>query len=224
MATRRLFLAARVADATLDGWLADAAVLVVDGRIEAVVARAALPSDAGDDPRGPRPGRRLAAARVRRDPHPHALSRRRSTTARSPAPNRSSGCSSGPRRTCARLLLSGATTARDTGSRDDVALAIRSAIRDGRRRRAAPARRRCADHHDRRPLLVPRRRGRHDRRGHPAGARAPEARCRLREDHGVGRRLHADVEPALAAVRRSRRCGPPSTRRTGWGCRSWPTR
>ena len=29
------------------------------------------------------------------------------------------------------LLLSGATTARDTGSRDDVALAIRSAIRDG---------------------------------------------------------------------------------------------
>ena len=30
-----------------------------------------------------------------------------------------------------RLLLSGATTARDTGSRMDVALAIRSAVRDG---------------------------------------------------------------------------------------------
>ena len=48
MATRRLFLAARVAEASLDGWLPDAAVLVRDGRIASVVPRATLPSDAAE--------------------------------------------------------------------------------------------------------------------------------------------------------------------------------
>ena len=42
-----LVRAARVANATLDGWLTDAAVEVVDGRIASVVAAGDLPSDIG---------------------------------------------------------------------------------------------------------------------------------------------------------------------------------
>ena len=68
------------------------------------------------------------------------------------------------------LLLSGATTARDTGSRADVALAIRSATPRRHHPRAAPAGRRGADHDHRRALLVPGRRGRHDRRRHRAAS------------------------------------------------------
>ena len=46
MTPLQLFLADRVARPGLDGWHANAAVLVRDGRIEAVVDRDELPTDA----------------------------------------------------------------------------------------------------------------------------------------------------------------------------------
>ena len=224
MTTRRLVRAARVANATLDGWLTDAAVEVVDGRIASVGAR-----------RRPavghrhRPTRSTTSATCRCC---RASSRRTSTCTFPAAPDYREIARPEPversiiRATDAmrRLLLSGATTARDTGSPggrgagDPVGRARR------RHPRPAPARRRGADHHDRRPLLVPRRRGRHDRGGPRARARAEEGRGRRDQGDGVGRRLHADLQPALRAVRRSRPCAPPSPRRTGWVCPSWPTR
>ena len=130
MANRRLFLAARVADATLDGWLADAAVLVVDGRIEAVGPQAALPSDAGETSEVHDLGDvSLLPGFVETHVHMHYPSPLDYREIARPEPVermliRATANMRG-------LLLSGATTARDTGSRDDVALAIRSAIREG---------------------------------------------------------------------------------------------
>ncbi len=46
MPSRQIVIAARVATPDLDGWLPDRAIVIVDGRIDSVVARAALPSDA----------------------------------------------------------------------------------------------------------------------------------------------------------------------------------
>ncbi|MBM4437264.1 MAG: hypothetical protein FJ029_08535, partial [Actinobacteria bacterium] len=45
MLGKAVFTAARVADAQTNGWLADHAVIVEDGRIAAVVARHQLPTD-----------------------------------------------------------------------------------------------------------------------------------------------------------------------------------
>ena len=130
MATRRLFLAARVARPALDGWLPDAAVLVVGDRIEAVVGRAELPSDATATYEVHDLGATsLLPGFVETHVHMHF-----------PAPldYRDIACPEPVERMLVRatanmrrLLVSGATTARDTGSRDEVALAIRSAIRDG---------------------------------------------------------------------------------------------
>lgn len=130
MANRRGFLARRIANETLTGWIEDAAVLVADGRIEAVQARAALPSDAaathelhdlGDVS--------LLPGFVETHIHMHFPS---------PLDYREIARPESVERMLIRatsnmrlLLLSGATTARDTGSRDDVALAIRAATRDG---------------------------------------------------------------------------------------------
>ena len=132
MANRRLFLAARVARASLDGWLADQAVVVDDGRIEDVVDRDSLPSDAatthelcdlGDVS--------LLPGFVETHAHMHfpaPLDYREIARSGSDPVERLVIRATAAMRT---LLLSGATTARDTGSRDDVALAIRSAVRDG---------------------------------------------------------------------------------------------
>ncbi len=130
MATRQIFLAARVAAAALDGWLSDHAIVVVDGRILSVVARATLPSDAGATHEmhdlgdvSILPGfiethihmHFPAPLDYREIARPESVERMliRATT------------------NMRRLLVSGATTARDTGSREDVALALRSATRDG---------------------------------------------------------------------------------------------
>ena len=130
MANRRLFLAARVAEATLDGWLADAAVLVVDGRIESVGPQAALPSDAGETSEVHDLGDvSLLPGFVETHIHMHYPSPLDYREIARPEPvERMLIRATGHMRD---LLLSGATTARDTGSRDDVALAIRSAIREG---------------------------------------------------------------------------------------------
>jgi imidazolonepropionase-like amidohydrolase len=130
MASRQVFLAARVARPALDGWLEDAAVLVRDGRIEAVVARRELPSDAGDTAEVHDLGDvSLLPGFVETHIHMHFPAPLDYREIARPDPlERLVIRATWAMRT---LLLSGATTARDTGSRDDVALPIRAAVRDG---------------------------------------------------------------------------------------------
>jgi imidazolonepropionase-like amidohydrolase len=130
MTSGRVFLARRIANEALTGWIEDAAVLVADGRIEAVGARATLPSDTdatheihdlGDVS--------LLPGFVETHIHMHFPSPLDYREIARPEPlERMFIRATANMR---RLLLSGATTARDTGSRDEVALAIRSATRDG---------------------------------------------------------------------------------------------
>jgi imidazolonepropionase-like amidohydrolase len=128
--SRRLFLAARVADGSTAGWLSDHGVLVDRDRIAAVVPRADLPSDAtvthevldlGDVS--------LLPGFVETHVHMHFPSPLdyRDIARPEPVERMIIRATANMR----RLLMSGATTARDTGSRDDVALAVRDAIRDG---------------------------------------------------------------------------------------------
>lgn len=130
MATRQVLLAARVARATLDGWLADAAVVVSDGRIEAVVGRRDLPTDVTDTHEVHDLGEvSLLPGFVETHLHMHFPAPLDYREIARPEPvERMLIRATGNMR---RLLVSGATTARDTGSRDEVALAVRSAIRDG---------------------------------------------------------------------------------------------
>jgi imidazolonepropionase-like amidohydrolase len=125
-----LFRAARVANADLTGWLTDAAVRVDGGRIDAVIPARDLPTDAtathelhdlGDV--SVLPG--FVETHIHMH-YPSSLDYRDIATPE-PVDRLLIRATTNMR----RLLLSGATTARDTGSRDDVALAVRSALRDG---------------------------------------------------------------------------------------------
>lgn len=125
-----LFRAARVANADLTGWLTDAAVRVDGGRIDAVIPARDLPTDAtathelhdlGDV--SVLPG--FVETHIHMH-YPSSLDYRHIATPE-PVDRLLIRATANMR----RLLLSGATTARDTGSRDDVALAVRSALRDG---------------------------------------------------------------------------------------------
>lgn len=130
MSTRQIYLAARVAAPVVDGWLADHAVVVVDGRIDAVLARRDLPSDAADSHEIHDLGDvSLLPGFIETHVHMHFPSPLdyREIARPEPVERMLIRATSNMR----RLLVSGATTARDTGSRDDVALAMRSAIRDG---------------------------------------------------------------------------------------------
>jgi imidazolonepropionase-like amidohydrolase len=129
MATRRLFVATRIARPTLDGWLADAAVLVDDGRIDAVVARSALPSDSSETHEVHDLGDvSLLPGFIETHVHMQfAAPLDYRDIARADPLERLVIRATAAMRT---LLLSGATTARDTGSRDEVALSIRSALLD----------------------------------------------------------------------------------------------
>jgi imidazolonepropionase-like amidohydrolase len=130
MTTRRLFLAARVARPALDGWLADQAVIVANGRIDAVVKRNSLPSDADTTHEVHDLGDvSLLPGFVETHAHMHfpAPLDYREIARPDPVERLVIRATAAMR----MLLLSGATTVRDTGSRDDVALAIRSALRDG---------------------------------------------------------------------------------------------
>ena len=126
----RLFRAARVANADLTGWLADAAVRVEDGRIAGVVAARHLPSDAAATHEVHDLGAvSLLPGFVETHVHMHYPSSLDYRDIARPEPVERLVVRATAN--MQRLLLSGATTARDTGSRDDVALAVRSAIRDG---------------------------------------------------------------------------------------------
>jgi len=130
MASRQVFLAARVARPALDGWLEDGAVLVRGGRIEALVERGSLPSDAGDTAELHDLGDvSLLPGFVETHIHMHFAAPLDYREIARPDPlERLVIRATGAMRT---LLVSGATTARDTGSRDDIAMAIRAAVRDG---------------------------------------------------------------------------------------------
>ncbi len=127
---RQIFLGARVADAGLAGWLEDGAIIVDGATIEAVVPRSDLPSD-------------VAAASVIHElgdvsilpgfieSHVHlhfAAGADYRDLARPEPVERMLIRATGHLRD---LLLAGTTTARDTGSRSEVALGIRDAVRDG---------------------------------------------------------------------------------------------
>jgi imidazolonepropionase-like amidohydrolase len=130
VATRQLIRAARVANAALDGWVTDAAVEVVDGTIGSVTGGGALPSDIAATHEVHDLGDvSLLPGFVETHIHMHFPAAPDYREIARPEPVERSLI----RATAAMraLLLSGATTARDTGSREDVALAIRSAVRDG---------------------------------------------------------------------------------------------
>ena len=222
--TRRLVRAARVANATLDGWLRDAVVEVVDGRIASVGSARRPAVGHRDDRRGRRPRRRVAAAGLRRDAHPHALPGGAGLSRDRPAGAGRTLDHPGDRCRCARLLLSGATTARDTGSRDGRGAG--DPVGGARRRHPGP-----------RLLVV----------GAPitttAGhywflggeadtTEAVVARVRERKKAGVdaiklmasGGGYTPTSNPRSRAVRARDDAGRGATRRTAWDCRSWPTR
>ena len=156
LTTRQLVRAARVANATIDGWLSDAVVEIVDGRIESVGSAADLPSDIGSTHEVHDLGdASLLPGFVETHIHMHFPAAPDYREIAMPEPvERSIIRATEAMRPLAPL---GRDHRARHGSRMDVALAIRSAVRDGRHRRSAPAGRRVADHDDRGPLLVPRR-------------------------------------------------------------------
>ena len=193
---------------------------VVDGRIESVGPQATLPSDAGETSEVHDLGDvSLLPGFIETHIHMHYPSPVDYREIARPEPvERMLIRAAGHMRD---LLLSGATTARDTGSRDDVALAIRSAIQEGL---AVGPRLLVAGA----PITTT--------AGHYwfLGAEADTTEEVVRR---VRERRKLDVDcvkivvsgggytPGRTRVRSStasRRCGPPSTRRIAWDCRSWP--
>ena len=223
MTTRQLVRAARVANATLDGWLADAVVEMVDGRIASVGRAGDLPSDIAATHEVHDLGDvSLLPGFVETHIHMHfpAAPDYREIARPEPVERSIIRATEAMR----RLLLSGATTARDTGSRDG--RGTRDPVGGARRRhpRAAAAGRRGADHDDRRPLLVPRRRGRHDRRRRRARARAKKAGVDAIKVMASGGGYTPTSNPRSEQYGARHAARPPSPRRIGWGCRSWPIR
>jgi imidazolonepropionase-like amidohydrolase len=119
-----------VAKAGTTGWLDRVAVRVEAGRIADVIARDVLPSDAAETHELHDLGDvSLLPGFVETHGHMHFPSPLdyREIAKPEPVERLVVRATSNMR----RLLASGATTYRDTGSRDDVALAVRDAVRDG---------------------------------------------------------------------------------------------
>lgn len=127
---RQIYVGARVADAGLRGWLEDAAVVVDGGTIEAVVRRSDLPAaiesgslvhELGDVS--------ILPGFIETHVHLHFAAGPDYRDLARPEPvERMLIRATGHLRD---LLLAGTTTARDTGSRTEVVLAVRDAVRDG---------------------------------------------------------------------------------------------
>jgi imidazolonepropionase-like amidohydrolase len=130
VATVQLFRAAHVARPGLDGWSADRVVRVVDGRIDSISGANDLPTDISTTHEVIDYGNAwLLPGFVETHVHVQfAAAPDYRDIARAEPVERSLIRATAAMRT---LLLAGATTARDTGSRPDVALAIRAAVRDG---------------------------------------------------------------------------------------------
>jgi imidazolonepropionase-like amidohydrolase len=127
---RQIFLGARVADAGLDGWLDDGAVIVDGATIDAVARRSELPSDVATSSVVHELGDvSILPGFIETHAHLHFAAGPDYRDLARPEPVEPMLIrATGHART---LLLAGTTTARDTGSRTEVALAIRDAIRDG---------------------------------------------------------------------------------------------
>jgi len=127
---RRLFKARRVADPTVSGWLPDHAVLVEGERITAVLPAARLPGDAAETSRihdlgdvSLLPGLVDCHAHLHCSATPDAY---RLVTSESPERLVLRAAAN-----ARAALLSGVTTLRDIGSRNEVVFPLREAIRAG---------------------------------------------------------------------------------------------
>ncbi|MBM3959252.1 MAG: amidohydrolase family protein [SAR202 cluster bacterium] len=130
MPTSSVFKARRIARADLTGWLSDHAVIVTDGRIEAVLPAAKLPSDVAKTRQVFDLGDvSLLPGLVDVHSHMHCSATADSyhlvtTESVSQLLLRASG-------NVRKVLLSGVTTLRDLGSRNEVAFPLRDAVRSG---------------------------------------------------------------------------------------------
>ncbi len=176
-----------------------------------------------DDPRGPRPRRRVAAAGLRRDAHPHALPGSPGLPRRSPGRSRSSDRSSERRRRCAPCCCpvrrpratpaAGWTWPSRSGRRRwTVSSPGRACWWSGRRSRPRPGTTGSSVARPTRPTPSS---PASARRRRPASTRSsswPRAAATRRRPT----RARSSTTPRPWPRRRPRR--------TGWGCRSWPTR
>ncbi len=125
-----VFIAARVANAAVDGWLSDHAVLVSDGLIESVTPRASLPAGIADTHAVHDLGNvSLLPGLVDAHSHMHCsatLDAYHLTTTES-----LQALSVRSAKNIRTALLSGVTTLRDIGAKNEVAFPIRDAVRTG---------------------------------------------------------------------------------------------
>ena len=199
--TSTVFIAARVANAEVTGWLPDHAVLVDDGRISAVTPASQLPSDVesnytvldlGDV--SLLPGLCDAHCHMHCSAGPNAQEE-----ALTEKPDRLLMRATNAMR---RILMSGTTTVRDIGARNDVSFAVLNGIRIRRYPRPAADLHRYTNHNHVRPLLVLRHGGRHQRAGGAGDSQAGQTRRAGHQDDGHRRHVHAHRKPPYAPVRR----------------------
>lgn len=130
MSDRSVFRARRVANPTVSGWLPDHAVLVEEGRIRAVVPHKELPRDAGETHRIHDLGDvSLLPGLV--DVHAHMHCSATADAYRLVTTESHEALLLRAATNVRTALLSGVTTLRDLGSRNEIAFPIRDAIRAG---------------------------------------------------------------------------------------------
>ncbi len=127
---RRAFVAARVANGDLDGWLSDHAVIVEGEHIDSIVPRAQLPGDIGETSElvdlgdvSLLPGLIDAHCHMHCSARPDALQHALTDTDQQLTMRAVSAMG--------KALFAGTTTIRDIGSRNQVAFPIREAIASG---------------------------------------------------------------------------------------------
>ncbi|MCH7735742.1 MAG: amidohydrolase family protein [Chloroflexi bacterium] len=130
MTNNSVFIAKRVANASVDGWLADHAVVVKDGLIADVTPRASLPGDIADTHDVHDLGDvSLLPGLIDAHSHMHCsatLDAYHLTTTES-----LQALVARSAKNIRNVLLSGTTTLRDIGSKNEVAFPIRDAVRSG---------------------------------------------------------------------------------------------